>query len=232
MPPSPLPQAASLNVAQAFAEALRCHEQGRLAEAERLYAMVLMARPEHFEALQMLAVLKHAKGEHAEALRLIAQAMTLRRPSPQILLNYGMILHALNRSEEAIATFDQALKQKSKFAEAHNNRGAVLSALRRAGSPYQLSPKALLQQTLVSSGTMTNRIDRLVSRGLVERRTDPNDGRGILVQMTAQGLARVDAAITRLVDAEADLLDGLSAVEQERLAGLLRKLSLGFDAGA
>ena len=131
MPPSPLPQAASLNVAQAFAEALRCHEQGRLAEAERLYAMVLMARPEHFEALQMLAVLKHAKGEHAEALRLIAQAMTLRRPSPQILLNYGMILHALNRSEEAIASFDQALKQKSKFAEAHNNRGAVLSALRR-----------------------------------------------------------------------------------------------------
>ena len=49
----------------------------------------------------------------------------------------------------------------------------VLAALRRAGSPYQLSPKSLLQQTLVSSGTMTNRIDRLVTRGLVERRTDP-----------------------------------------------------------
>ena len=62
--------------------------------------------------------------------------------------------------------------------------------------------------------------------------TDPNDGRGILVQMTTQGLARVDAAITRLVDAEADLLEALSPVEQERLAGLLRKLSLGFDAGA
>ena len=106
----------------------------------------------------------------------------------------------------------------------------VLSALRRAGSPFQLSPKSLLQQTLVSSGTMTNRIDRLVARGLVERRTDPNDGRGILVQMTAQGLTRVDAAITRLVDAEAELLDGLSAADAERLAGLLRKLSLGFDA--
>src|SRR3954452_16874240 len=106
----------------------------------------------------------------------------------------------------------------------------VLAALRRAGSPYQLSPKALLQQTLVSSGTMTNRIDRLVQRGLVERRTDPNDGRGILVQLTAQGLSRVDAAITRLVDAEAELLSGLSPAEQERLAGLLRKLSLGFDA--
>src|SRR4051812_14485070 len=105
----------------------------------------------------------------------------------------------------------------------------VLAALRRAGSPYQLSPKALLQQTLVSSGTMTNRIDRLVERGLVERRTDPNDGRGILVQMTGQGLSRVDAAITRLVDAEAELLSGLSPTDQERLSGLLRKLSLGFD---
>jgi DNA-binding MarR family transcriptional regulator len=105
----------------------------------------------------------------------------------------------------------------------------VLSALRRAGAPYQLSPKSLLQQTLVSSGTMTNRIDRLVERDLVERRTDPNDGRGILVHMTPQGLARVDAAISRLVDAEAELLSSLSAGDQERLAALLRRLSLGFD---
>ena len=105
----------------------------------------------------------------------------------------------------------------------------VLSALRRAGAPYQLSPKALLQQTLVSSGTMTNRIDRLVTRTLVERRTDPNDGRGIFVGMTAGGLTRVDAAITRLVDAEAALLASLPVADQERLAALLRKLSLDFD---
>lgn len=63
----------------------------------------------------------------------------------------------------------------------------VLAALRRAGAPYQLSPKALLQQTLVSSGTMTNRIDRLVERRLVERRTDPHDGRGVLAVMTGEG---------------------------------------------
>lgn len=105
----------------------------------------------------------------------------------------------------------------------------VLSALRREGSPYQLSPKLLLQQTLVSSGTMTNRIDRLVERGLVERRTDPNDGRGILVIMTETGRDRVDSAIALLLEAESELLDGLSIVDQERLSSLLRKLSLDFD---
>ena len=105
----------------------------------------------------------------------------------------------------------------------------VLSALRRAGSPYRLTPKALLQQTLVSSGTMTNRIDRLVERGLVDRATDPNDGRGILVRMTQTGQERVDDAISTLLQAETELLDGLTGADQDRLSALLRKLSLDFD---
>jgi DNA-binding MarR family transcriptional regulator len=105
----------------------------------------------------------------------------------------------------------------------------VLSALRRAGDPHQLSPKALLEQTLVSSGTMTNRIDRMSRRGLVERRTDPHDGRGILVSMTGEGRERVDAAVDALLAAEGELLGNLSTPEQERIAGLLRKLSLDFD---
>jgi len=106
----------------------------------------------------------------------------------------------------------------------------VLAALRRAGAPYQLRPKSLLQQTLVSSGTMTNRIDRLVERRLVERRTDPHDGRGVLVVMTDRGREQVDAAISVLVADEAEMLAGLSRLEQERLSSLLRKLSLDFDA--
>jgi len=105
----------------------------------------------------------------------------------------------------------------------------VLSALRRAGEPHQLSPKALLEQTLVSSGTMTNRIDRMSRRGLVERRTDPHDGRGILVSMTDEGRDRVDGAITALVTAEGELLSRLSTSDQERIATLLRKLSVDFD---
>jgi DNA-binding MarR family transcriptional regulator len=106
----------------------------------------------------------------------------------------------------------------------------VLSALRRAGAPYRLSPGALLTQTLVTSGTMTNRIDRLVSRGLVRREADPDDGRSIQVSLTHDGRMRVDAAITRLVDAEAELLAALTRGDREKLAALLRKLSLGFDA--
>ena len=129
--PKPLPQAPTANVAKVFEQALQFHHQGRLAEAERLYGEVLAVRPDHFDALQMMALIKLAKGEPAEALDLISSAMRARKPSPQVLLNYGIILNALNRHQEAIDSFDAALKQKSKFAEAHNNRGAALAALGR-----------------------------------------------------------------------------------------------------
>ena len=138
-------------------------------------------------------------------------------------------LQVLSRVARLSKHLDRARRTAFSRSELASWEFDVLSALRRAGTPYELSPKALLQQTLVSSGTMTNRIDGLVERGLVKRRSAPNDGRGILVGMTPAGLARVDAAITRLVDAEADLLDTLSVSDQARLAALLRKLSLDFD---
>lgn len=138
-------------------------------------------------------------------------------------------LQVLSRVGRLAKHLDRARRGAFGSSELESWEFDVLSALRRAGTPYQLSPKALLPQTLVSSGTMTNRIDRLVERGLVERQTDPHDGRGILVRMTEQGLTRVDAAITRLLDAESELLASLSATDQARLAVLLRKLSLDFD---
>jgi DNA-binding MarR family transcriptional regulator len=138
-------------------------------------------------------------------------------------------LQVLSRVARLSKHLDRARRTAFTRSELQSWEFDVLSALRRAGAPYELSPKALLLQTLVSSGTMTNRIDGLVERGLVTRRTDPNDGRGIRVSMTADGLSRVDAAITRLVDAEAELLGTLTTAEQERLADLLRKLSLDFD---
>jgi tetratricopeptide (TPR) repeat protein len=141
--PQSLPKAGSFNVPQALAQALKLHEQGRLAEAERLYAAVLAVRPDHFDALQMMGLVKLAAGQPAEALRLVAAAMGARKPSPQVLLNHGLILEALKRYPEAIESFDQAIKLKSKFAEAHNNRGATLTSLGRDEEALESCRKAI-----------------------------------------------------------------------------------------
>ena len=105
----------------------------------------------------------------------------------------------------------------------------VLSALRRALPNGELSPGQLLAQTLVTSGTMTNRIDRLEERGLVKRRPDPHDARGIRVHITAAGRRRVDAAMRDLVAREQAILAALDAKERATLAGLLRRIVAPFD---
>jgi DNA-binding MarR family transcriptional regulator len=107
----------------------------------------------------------------------------------------------------------------------------VLAALRRAGAPYELSPGRLLKETLVTSGTMTNRVDRLAARGLVERLPDPNDRRGVLVRLTPTGRTTVDGALEALLSREHALLTGLDAGEQRTLATLLRSLVLPFEGG-
>jgi DNA-binding MarR family transcriptional regulator len=100
----------------------------------------------------------------------------------------------------------------------------VLSALRRAGEPYELSPGQLVQQTLVTSGTMTNRVDRLERSGFVERRPDPGDRRGVLVRLTSAGRDVVDSAMADLIEQEKSLLSELSAADRTQLAGLLRRM--------
>ena len=106
----------------------------------------------------------------------------------------------------------------------------VLSALRRQGPPFQLTPGALLRATLVTSGTMTNRIDRLAAAGLVRREPDPRDKRGVLVILTGRGQERVDAALADLLHRERALLAGLDTAEREHLAELMRILLAPFDA--
>lgn len=102
----------------------------------------------------------------------------------------------------------------------------VLSALRRAGAPYVLSPTQLLATNLVTSGTMTNRINRLSARGLVVREADPNDGRSVRVKITAEGKRRVDAAILALVDIEQAALSDIPPEELDVLVETLRTLAL------
>ena len=107
----------------------------------------------------------------------------------------------------------------------------VLAALRRAGPPHVRSPGQLVAETLVTSGTMTNRIDRLESRGLVTRTPDPEDGRGIQVRLSARGKERVDAALSDLLDREESLLSVLDRNQQVSLSSLLRKLVAPFETG-
>ncbi|MFT3796851.1 MarR family winged helix-turn-helix transcriptional regulator [Microbacterium sp.] len=162
--------------------------------------------------------------EHDEVDRIVV-AWGTQRPD----LDFSP-LEVLSRVDRLSRHLDRARREAFRRSDLEPWEWDVLSALRRAGEPYQLSPKQLLQQTLVSSGTMTNRIDRLVARRLVSREADPDDGRSVLVTLSDDGRIRVDAAITRLVDAEAALLGALPRTDRERLAGLLRKLSLSFDA--
>jgi DNA-binding MarR family transcriptional regulator len=106
----------------------------------------------------------------------------------------------------------------------------VLAALRRSGPPYRLSPGQLLRETLVTSGTMTNRVDRLVERGLVTRHDHPNDRRGVLVEMTDAGRDAVDAALAELIAAERQIMAALEVADHDQLTRSLRQLLARYGA--
>lgn len=106
----------------------------------------------------------------------------------------------------------------------------VLATLRRSGAAQGLTPTALYEDMMISSGSMTNRIDRLESAGLVERVPNPGDGRATLVRLTRAGLKLIDLAVVAHVRNQAEVLSPLDAAEQRQLADLLGKL-LGAYAG-
>jgi DNA-binding MarR family transcriptional regulator len=100
----------------------------------------------------------------------------------------------------------------------------VLAALRRRGEPYQLSPNQMQDMVLISSGALTNRINRLESAGLVKRTPDQDDRRGVNVTLTPKGLSVINDAVSHHLAAEAELLDPLDSEEKKTLAALLKKL--------
>ena len=100
----------------------------------------------------------------------------------------------------------------------------LLAALRRSGEPYELNPTELAQATMLTSGGITKRLDRLVEAGLVERRPDPDDRRGTLVRLTRRGRRVIDKAIETHVANEQHLLQALKPVERRELDALLRRL--------
>lgn len=108
----------------------------------------------------------------------------------------------------------------------------VLATLRRSGAPYALTPTALYDAAMMSSGGMTNRIDRLQQAGWVERRPNPEDGRGTLVALTKAGFALIDEVVGAHVANQRAVLSVLTQTEQQQLAKLLGKLIDGQRADA
>lgn len=132
----------------------------------------------------------------------------------------------IGRAERALAPL---------ITESHRRFGLnregfdVLATLRRAGAPYRLSPTELYHWLMLSSGAMTNRIDRLEADGFVERTPDPQDRRGILVGLTTKGKRLIDDAMTDHVSNEERLLAHLSEADVNALNKILRKLLLGVE---
>ncbi len=105
----------------------------------------------------------------------------------------------------------------------------VVATLRRQGSPYQLKPTDLYDLLMLSSGAMTNRIDRLEQEGIVVRLRDGSDRRSISVQLTPKGIALTDTVMPVLFAAEQEFLAQFTANESGELVELLRRLLLMFD---
>lgn len=124
-----------------------------------------------------------------------------------------------------------SLEMAKTFAEHGLNPAAfdVLATLRRSGDPYALSPNDLMASTMVTSGTMTNRIDQLTKSGLVERIQNPNDRRSVVVSLTAQGFEVIDAALKSHVTTQNKLTSGLSEAESKKLDALLRKFLVSLE---
>ncbi|MQW87362.1 MarR family winged helix-turn-helix transcriptional regulator [Sinorhizobium saheli] len=105
----------------------------------------------------------------------------------------------------------------------------VLATLRRSGPPFQLSPGELLAATMVTSGTMTNRLDQLEKAGLVKRLDNPEDRRGVIIALTPEGLKRIDAAVAAHVANQQRMIAGLTPEERDAIDALLKKFLATFE---
>lgn len=133
-------------------------------------------------------------------------------------------LGTLGRIFRTAQLADAALAEGARRHDLPSGWFDLLAALRRAGQPYELNPSALMRATLVTSGGVTKRLDRLAEAGLVARRPDPTDRRGTLVRLTRKGKAAIDRAIETHVVNEERLLRSLKPAERRSLDNLLRTL--------
>ena len=154
----------------------------------------------------------------------IAQAWQRERPDVDV-----RALTLLGRLLRSAALMDAKLTEGLAGFELQRGWFDLLAALRRAGEPFALNPTQLMRATMLSSGGMTKRLDRLEAAGLVERRPDATDRRATLACLTALGRSLIDETLPVHVANEERLLAGLSARERDTLDALLRKLLVGLE---
>lgn len=149
------------------------------------------------------------------------QAMPELDPSPMAVIGRMGRISKLMSDEvvQRLTTFDLNMGEFD-----------VLATLRRSGEPYRLTPGQLLQTLMLTSGAMTNRLDKLEQRELIQRQPDPDDRRAVQVQLTDSGLELINRAVVAHVENENRMLTALTDTEQQQLADLLKKLLLARDA--
>jgi DNA-binding MarR family transcriptional regulator len=124
---------------------------------------------------------------------------------------------------------------RQEISELHKQLGLasgefdVLATLLRSGPPYRLTPTVLFKSAMLTSGAMTNRLNRLEQRGLIERLPDPDDRRSLLVQLSDSGRELINRAVEHHLQLQARLLNALQPEQQRQLNDLLRQLLLSFE---
>ncbi len=134
----------------------------------------------------------------------------------------------IGRISRAAQYIEKSLRENFRRYGLSNADFDVMATLRRSGPPYELTPTDLFSALMLTSGTMTNRLDRLEKAGFVLRRPNPKDRRGILVGLTQEGEKLIDSVLETHSTTEQQLLSHLTDAEKTHLNGLLRKLLLSF----
>lgn len=138
------------------------------------------------------------------------------------------------RVKRLARTFERATAKNFASLGLEPGEFDLLGTLLRSGPPHRMSAGALGKALMITSGSVTNRVDRLEERDLIRRTDDPDDRRGVQIELTAKGLRAVDGALDRHLAIERELIAALSPAQRTQLADLLRRLlvALGDDVGA
>lgn len=135
----------------------------------------------------------------------------------------------IGRVSRAAKVLDQRLARNFALYDMQPWEFDVLATLRRSGEPYRLTAGELVSAMMVSSGAITNRIDRLVSRGLVHRETDPDNRRSVLISLSPLGFGIIDQVVRAHVEFENLLLEGINGRQRLQLIESLRALLLSLE---